>query len=115
VEEQGGDTLQEGGDRAGPRRVALDDLDIGGQAGDLRVAGDGADLGALADDHVDEGTSDVAGRSGYQNQSTTFPFFVQRHRLSFPESGQTGPDGLDLSDEQSGWRTATSGPEIPAF
>src|SRR5215204_3066600 len=26
---------------------------------------------------------------------------------------EIGPDGLDLSDEQSGWRTATSGPEIP--
>src|SRR5829696_7886265 len=28
---------------------------------------------------------------------------------------EIGPDGLALPDEQSGWRTTTSGPATPAF
>jgi hypothetical protein len=64
VQEQGGDALQEGGDRGGPCQVALDNLDTGGQVGGLRVVGDGADLGVLVNEDVDEGASDGAGRAG---------------------------------------------------
>jgi len=87
------------------------------QAGGQRVAGDGADLGALTDEQVDEGASDGAGRSGYQNHllpsfSSGFSDIVSLLSWVRPEIGS---DGLDLSDEQTGWRMATSGPEIPAF
>src|SRR5207248_8843202 len=66
VHEQGVDARQEGGDRGRPAWVARDDLDVGGQACGQRVARDGADGGALADEQVDEGASDGAGRAGDQ-------------------------------------------------
>ena len=64
VQEQGGDALQVGRNRGGPRQVALDDLDLGGQGGGLRAVGDDADLGTLVDEDVDQGASDGAGRAG---------------------------------------------------
>jgi len=72
VQEQGGDALQQRGDRVGPGWVALGDLDPGGQASGLRVVGDGADIDALAGEQFDEGASDGAGRSGDQDHGKPF-------------------------------------------
>lgn len=67
VEEQARDAVQMRRDGVRSGRIALGDLHTGGQAGGLRGAGDGPNIGALANEQVNEGAPDVAGRSGYQN------------------------------------------------
>src|SRR5262249_639576 len=65
VQEQGGNALQQGGDRFGAGQVGGHRLHTLGQASGPGAVDDGTDLGALVDQGVDQGTADGTGRSGY--------------------------------------------------